>query len=242
MSRPALAALGAALVVTLGGCQSSQDQSARLQRQGAHAISSQKGLVVATTNTDVGIMQTGVVSDSNGAAAVIVLRSRKPTAIGSVPIAIDVLGKTGKSVFKNNAPGLEASLTSVPSLAPRGQLSWVDDQITASDKPAGVRARIGAGGSGAPAELPRIEVTQPTLQTDPVSGLEATGKVTNRSSVLQQRLMVYVVGWRGKQIVAAGRGVIDRLTPGGHANYHVFLIGNPNGARLTVAAPPTILR
>jgi hypothetical protein len=55
-------------------------------------------------------------------------------------------------------------------------------------------------------------------------------------------LFVYVTAWRGGQLVSAGRGAIARLAAGGHATYHVFLIGNPHGAQLIVQSPPTTLR
>jgi hypothetical protein len=242
MKPAAAAAVAGVLLATISGCESSQDRSARLERQGAHALSREKGLVVNTVNADIGIVQTGVVTDQNGTAAVVVLRNRKPTPLAQVPIAIDVLGTGGKSVFKNNSPGLETSLVSVPALPPRDEVVWVDDQINPSAKPATVKAQIGAGGTGAPAALPRIEVGAPTFTNDPVSGLEASGKITNRSSITQVRLFVFVAAWRGKKLVAAGRGAIQRLTAGAHTTYHVFLIGNPNGARLTAVAPPTVLR
>ena len=82
----------------------------------------------------------------------------------------------------------------------------------------------------------------PHLENDPTSGISAVGRVTNRSSILQRKLVLYCVARRGARIVAAGRGGIDRLKPGKSARYTIFFIGNPKGARLTVAAPPTTLR
>jgi hypothetical protein len=241
MRYAAAAALSGVLLATISGCESSQDRSARLKREGAHALSSQKGLVVTATSTDIGVVRTGLVSDPNGTAAVVVLRNRRPTPFAAVPLAIDVQGAGGKSLFKNNTPGLEASLTSVPAVPARGEVAWVDDQVNATGG-ARVRAQVGAGAGAAPPQLPKMEVSAPRLTTDPTSGIEATGTVTNSSSVAQARLFVYVVAWRGTKVAAAGRGAIDRLAAGAHTTYHVFLIGNPNGARLTATAPPTVLR
>jgi hypothetical protein len=50
------------------------------------------------------------------------------------------------------------------------------------------------------------------------------------------------VAREGGRIVAVGRGVIDRLkTDGKPVNFHIFFIGDPKGADLTVVAPPTTL-
>ncbi len=70
----------------------------------------------------------------------------------------------------------------------------------------------------------------------------AVGKVTNRSDVEQRNLTVFAVARKDGRVVAAGRGAVERLKPRASATYQVFFIGNPEGARLTLAAPPTTLR
>jgi hypothetical protein len=242
MSRRAIAAVGAGLLLTATGCESSQDRSAQLQKQGARLIANQHGLVLHGRNVAVRVLQAGVVTDASGTAAAVLLRNVKPTPLGQVPISIDVLGPGHKTVFANRAPGLEASLTSVAALPAKGDMTWVDDQVIPVGKALSVHAQVGAGGEGAPRALPHIEVGQPTLQNDATSGLEAVGRVTNRSAVDQVRLFVYVSAWRGGRLTSAGRGAVQRLPAHGHATFHVFLIGNPHGAQLTATAPPTVLR
>jgi hypothetical protein len=237
-----LAATTAALALALCGCESSQDHSAQLQKQGQKAISSQRGLVLGARSRDVRIVRTAVVADANGTAAAVVLRNLRTFPLSVVPIAINVVGPGGKSVFRNDAPGLQTSLVSVSALAPGSQLTWVNDQVTPTDTAMAVHAEVGNARDRAPATLPRVDVGQPHLVNDPVSGLEAVGKVVNRSTVTQIKLFVYVSAWRGDRLVAAGRGAIAKLTPRAHANYHVYLIGNPNSAHFDVAAPPTVLR
>jgi hypothetical protein len=237
-----LALLGL-LCLGIAGCESTQDTSARLKILGARAIAQQQGLVITARNPDVSVVRTAVLTDQNGTAAVVILRNRKQAPLGVVPISINVLGSGGKSVFKNNAPGLEPSLVSTAALPPGAELAWVDDQVTPSGKAMSVKAVAGAGGRGAPSTLPKVDIGSPRVINDPTSGLEVTGRVTNRSSLPQLKLFVYVVGWRGDTIVCAGRGAIQRLNPGGHADFHVYPIGNPHDAtRFTIAAPPTVLR
>jgi hypothetical protein len=245
--RRAAAAAGplavSALAGLVSGCESTQDTSARLQREGAKAISHERGLVITAKNPDVSIVRTAVLSDQNGTAAVVILRNRKPAPLGVVPIAINVLGRGGKSVFKNNTPGLEPSLVSTAALPPGGELAWVNDQVTPSGKAVAVKAEAGTGGTGAPRMLPKIEIGTPKVINDPTSGLEVTGSITNRSSLPQLKIFIYVVGWRGGSIVCAGRGAIQRLNPAAHVAFHVYPIGNPHDAsRFTIAAPPTVLR
>lgn len=243
MSRRVIAtALCGGLFVGAAGCESSQDRSAQLQKQGAKLIANQHGLVLHGRNNAVRVVQAGIVTDANGTAAAVLLRNTKPTSLGQVPIAITVLGPGRKPVFANSAPGLEASLVSVAALPGRGDMLWVDDQVVPTGKALAVHVQLGAGGEGAPQSLPRIDVSKPTLQNDATSGLEAVGKVTNRSSVDQTRLFIFVSAWRGARLISAGRGAIQVLKARGHATYHVYLIGNPQGAQLTATAPPTVLR
>ena len=65
------------------------------------------------------------------------------------------------------------------------------------------------------------------------------GGLVNRSKVLQRDIVVFAVARRGKRVVAAGRAAVERLKPGARATFQVFFIGDPRGARLTLAAPPT---
>jgi hypothetical protein len=229
------------LAVAIGGCESSQDRSARLKRQGGKAIGEQRGLVIQKRNADVRVVQTGIVTDSNGTAAAVTLRDVKAMPLGTLPIAITVVGPGGKSVFRNNAPGLQPSLVSVAALPAGHSVTWVNDQVIPSGKAINVRTEVGAGGD-ARAPLPKIDVGAPHLVNDPTSGLEAVGKITNSSSVTQLKLFVYIAAWRQGRLVSAGRGAISKLAAGAHTNYHVFLIGKPHGAQFSVSAPPTVLR
>ena len=109
MSRGLAISCCALLALLVAGCESSQDKSARLAKKGGKAFTA-KGLDVKHENPDVKVTATTVLHDKNGAATVVVLHNSGPTFQANVPISIDVLGPDGKSVFKNDAPGLEPSL------------------------------------------------------------------------------------------------------------------------------------
>jgi hypothetical protein len=228
-----------ALAPLLSGCESTQAKSARLARAGAQKLAAERGLVVRRQSRDVRAVQTSVVRDVNGTAVVVVLRSRAARPAGHVPVAVDVLGPRGRSVYRNDTPGLDPSLVQATGVPAKGELVWVDDQVTPTGTPAKVDARIGDARGAPPRALPRIELTRPRLSIDPVTGVEAIARVTNRSQVEQIRLVVSCVARRGAHVVAAGRAIVNRLAPGKSATFHVFFIGDPRGARITVAAPPT---
>lgn len=238
----ALLALPAlALAPALGGCESTQAKSARLKRAGVQQLAAERGLDVRSQNPDVKVLSAAVLHDENGAAVVVALRNRTSRPLGRVPVAIDVEGADGRSVYRNDVPGLDPSLVEATGVPAGGALLWVNDQVATSSAPKSVQAVVGRERGTAPRELPRIDVDAPRLATDAVTGVEAIGVVTNRSQIDQRRLVVSVVAQRSGKVVAAGRAIVERLLAGRHARYHVFFIGDPRGAQLTVAAPPTVL-
>jgi hypothetical protein len=232
---------GLALAPLLSGCESSQAKSARLERDGAKQLADERGLVVRKQNADVRAIATQVLQDANGTAVVVVLRNRSSRPVRQVPVAIDVRGPHGKSVYRNDLAGLDPSLVEATGVPASGELVWVNDQVTPSGDPKTVEARIGAERGEPPRELPRIQLTQPRLVEDRVTGVEAVGRVTNRSDVEQRRLVVSCVARQGDRVVAAGRAIVNRLAAGKSASFHVFFIGDPRGARVTVVAPPTVI-
>lgn len=229
-----------ALLLLVAGCESTQDKSARLEREGGGSLAGQKGVVVSKQSNDVKVLSTDVIQDENGTAAVVRMRNTGKTALAQVPVSIDVRARAGSSVFRNNQPGLEPALVRVPLLRAREEFTWVNDQIAAGEKPRAVRAKVGEAQAVRSAP-PRVTVTAPHLEQDPVSGVAAVGFVANRSRIDQRKLVVFAVARRGGRVVAAGRAQINRLKAGKRARYTVFFIGNPRGARITLEAPPTRL-
>jgi hypothetical protein len=241
LRRHALAGFLLCAGLALAGCQSTQSRSAELESAAAK-FADREGLEVKRSNPDIEVVDTQLLQSQYGVAVAVELRNEAGTGLQNVPISIDVAGANGKTVFENNAPGLETALVSVPVIETDQTVGWVNDQILATGKPKSVDVKVGAG-EPLPAGLPEIEVSPPKLVVDPVSGIEATGTVLNKSEIVQETLVLYAIARRGGEIVAAGRGVIDRLkTNGKPANYHIFFIGNPKGTDVTVTAPPTTLQ
>jgi hypothetical protein len=232
--------LALALAGALTGCESTQTKSARLERA-AQGAEKERGLVVSRLARSVAVERTTLLQDANGAAAVVELRNRSRRSLVGLPLAVQVRDKARRSLYANDAAGLDSSLVRVPALAARGRLAWVDDQVTLAARGRDVVARVGAGAVTGPARLPRIEVSGMKPSGDASGDLAVVGEVVNRSEVEQRRLVVFVVGRRGSRIVAAGRAIVARLAPGSRARFSAFPIGDPRGAQLAAAAPPTVV-
>jgi hypothetical protein len=228
----ALLALGA-----LSACESNQDRSARLEKEASAVLLNDEGLKVTKENPDVKVLSTTVLSESEGSAVVVEVHNDSSQNLVDVPIAVDVLDAKGKSVYKNDEPGLEQALVSIPYLAADSDGVWVNDQILATGKPATAKVKVGVGGTPFSGEQPNIEVTEPHLE----SGMIASGEVINRTGEDQKRFLLYAVARQGGKIVAAGRGAFEHLKPESKPlHYHVYMIGNAEGAELTISHFPTL--
>jgi hypothetical protein len=236
-----IASLVALAAIGLGACESSQQRSSELEKEGHNAIAKEKGLQITAVNKQVKVLGTTTLTDKNGSAVVVTLKNESSQGLINTPIAISVLDAKGKTIFKNNAPGLEASLISVPLMQPGQTVDWVDDQVLASGTPKSVKVEVGSTNETVSSSVPELEITQPKLKSDPYSGTEATGTITNKSNIDQVRLTLFAVARKGGKIVAAGRGGIKRLAADGKpTEYHIYFIGDPQGADVTVTAPPSV--
>jgi hypothetical protein len=222
----------------LSGCESTQEESARLEREAKHVTLAQHGLSIARRSRYVKVVSAVVARDSEGAAVVVTLRNDSGRALRSVPLAITVRSAGGQTLFENNAAGLEAALTSLASLPAHGSVTWVDDQVPPNGEPASARATAGEAGAlaGAP---PPISVSGLHPIQDPTNGAGGAGTVTNQSRFSQHNIVVFVVGRSGGKVVAAGRAVLPTLGAGMTLGFQAFLIGNAHGAQLQASAPAT---
>jgi hypothetical protein len=230
---------GSCVVLALAGCESSQHKSARLEKSAKHSIAEQAH-IVKRPSTLVSIQADTVLRTKDRAAAIITVRNKADRPIARVPIEIHVLGAGGEKLFGNDVPGLQTSLIEVPLIRARGSFTWVNDQLSLSSAPKKLEAMVGdpkqrVGG------IPELRISKVQLHADPVSGIEAEGKVENRSKVKQVNLVVFGVARRGGKVVAAGRALVPKLKPGRKANFSIFWVGNPRGAKLEISAPPTVL-
>ena len=199
----ALALGGAALAGSLAGCETTAEKSARLEKTAHHTHLAEQGLTITKQSADVHVLDATLVHGSEGSAAVVTLRNDSGHTLKGVPIAITVKDVHGSTLFQNNAPGLEAALTTLASLPAHGEATWVNDQVPVSGTPTSVSAIVGAS-PPASGPVPRIEARS-VHSSKESGGTGAAGTVRNRSNVAQQNLVVYVLARRAGTIVAAGR-------------------------------------
>jgi hypothetical protein len=233
--------LVAAAAVALSACQTTQELSAQ-RAKSAKKLVAEKGLTIGKANPDVAVRTTALLHDANGIAAVVELRNKGRNTQARLPVAISVTDAKGKALYRNNLAGLEDSLVSM-ALLERGQDAfWVNNQITATGKPAKVQATVGMSKGKLPAKVPSLTISGVRLSSDSGSVI-AKGTIVNRSTVAQKRLTIFCVARRGSSIVAAGRAIVDTVPAAGGkpTPFTVFFIGNPKGAKLSFSAPPTVL-
>jgi hypothetical protein len=236
--------LALALVLALSGCETSAEKSAQLEKQAKLAqarnpVKVSRGLSITHAGSAVRVVSTQVLHSSEGSAAVVTLRNVSAHALREVPIAITVRDAGGHVLFQNNAPGLEAALTSVPVLAAGAQFTWVDDQVQAGGTPASVSALVGEA-PRAPAGALRIALSA-VRATEEAGSSGVAGTVHNDSAVTQHGLVVYGIARRGGRIVAAGRAVLSEVAAHSSSQFQVLFIGSAGGAHLEVMAPPSTL-
>ena len=239
MIRPA--ALVLVCAVALAACQTTQELSAERAKT-AKKLVNQKGLTVSRENPKIAVGKTAVIQDKNGIAAVVELRNTGSVAQAKLPVSIAVTDAAGKPLYKNDAAGIEESLASMALLTKGEDAFWVNNQITATGKPAKVQAKVGAAKGKVPAQVPRFTISNVKVDSD-ADGLFAKGAIVNESKVAQQRLTIFCVARKGGKIVAAGRAILDSLPAAGAkpTAFTIFFIGNPKGAKLSFSAPPTVL-
>jgi hypothetical protein len=242
-ARPILAGgLALLAVATLSACQSTQDKSAELEEKSSTVLLEEEGVAVTKEDPSIKVVSTTVLSEAEGSAVVVELHNDSDQNLVDVPISVDVLDAKGRSVYRNDAPGLEQALVAVPYIPAGGDTTWVNDQVLATGKPVSAKVKVGVGGIPYSGAQPDIEVSEPKLEGDPVSGLVAEGTVVNKTGEDQNRLLLYAVAREGGRVVAAGRGAIEHLKTGTKKLYYnVYFIGNPAGADLALTDYPTLI-
>jgi hypothetical protein len=231
------AAAAVLLALALTGCETTAQKSAQLEKAAKHGRIAQAGLSIAKASADVTVRDAVLLHGAEGAAVVVTLRNSSARALQSVPIAITVKNAAGGTLFQNNAPGLEAALTSIASLGAHDEATWVDDQVPATGSPASVSAVVGEA-PAARGSAPRLRVAG-VHATEEAGSAGAAGTVKNESQITQQSLVVYVLARRAGRVVAAGRAVLPEVAAGAAVPFQAFFTGVAKGAQLQASAPPS---
>jgi hypothetical protein len=228
----------ALLVLALAGCESTQERSAKLRARAHHLSLASSGLRIGRTSTQATVVGAIAIEGSEGAAVAVTVRNRSSRPLHEVPIAVTVTDGAGNTLYRNDTPGLEAALTTIPSLAPHETLTWVDDQVpklSAGGRASAVLGEAPASSAGVPA----LAVSAMRQIEDPANGIGTSATVVNSSPVAQRTLVVYAVARSGTRIVAAGRAVIPEVPARASAPVQVYWVGDVRGARIELRPSPS---
>ena len=232
------AGLGAlAISLALCGCQSTQERSAELQRDAKHTLLASQGVSVTKESPNVRVVHSTIIHTSTGTAVVVQMRNVSAKTLQDAPIELTVKDAKGGVLYQNNAPGLEPSLTKVAVLEPGAETIWVDDQVQVAGTPASTSGLVGEATTAS--QVPRMEVLNAHLSSEPGAEATESGNVANRSATPQANLVVYALARRAGRIVAAGRAVLPEIEAGTSVPFQIYFVGNPQGAHVEVSAPAT---
>jgi len=241
LTPPALALALAAVALT--GCETTQEKSARLERVALARIKAEplgaQGLKITTPSKTIHVTAGVVLHSSEGNAVVVTLRNDGVSGQREVPLAITVKGSSGATLYTNSTPGLATSLVSAAYVPPRGEATWVNDQVQSTATPTAVAGEVGEGKSTT-RKIPEITVDSQQLVEEPGGIAAVKGTVTNRSQTSQRELVVDATVSSGGHLTGAGRAVLSRVAPGASGPFLIYLIGTaPHGAQLKVTSAPT---
>jgi hypothetical protein len=226
----------------LTACESTQDKAKKVQAEAvAQLAAAAQPLTIPKQNKDVKVVSSTLLHDQYGDAIAVELRNTSKQAQVNFPIIVDVLGSNRKTVYENNLAGLEPNLNHVPLIEPGQTITWINDQLNIDAPAKSATVKVGESTGKAPAKVPQIDLGKTVVENDP-DGIVAKGTVTNKSQIDQTSLVIFAVARSGGKIVAAGRAVVKKLKVGKPFHYQLFFIGDPKGAQLEVAAPPTTLQ
>jgi hypothetical protein len=241
--RPAAAAFAAGLIVLgASGCETTQQQSAKiartLGRQSAIAGTTRLG----AANRDVKIEQEVLLTAAGQSAVALELTNTSTRTQTDFPVLIEVLDAKGSAVYRNNTSGIEPSIQQFALLAPHATAWWVDNEVLASGGvPKTATGQLGAATAPAPSTVPSI-TTEAVSASDSFPGPHVSVTVRNRSTIAQRQLPVYAVALRGGRVVGAGRGIIPSLAPGAGAQVQVPMVGSVSESTISLTVPPTASR
>jgi len=241
--RPAAAAFAAGLIVLgASGCETTQEQSAKIARTLGHQSAIAGTTRLGADNRDVRIEQEALLTAAGQSAVALKLTNTSTRAQTDFPVLIEVLDAKGSPVYRNNTSGIEPSIQQFALLAPHATAWWVDNEVLASGGvPKTATGQLGAATAPAPSAVPSI-TTEAVSASDSFPGPHVSVTVRNRSTIAQRQLPVYAVALRSGRVVGAGRGIIPSLAPGAGAQVQVPMVGSVSESTISLTVPPTASR
>ncbi|HTA06823.1 MAG TPA: hypothetical protein VK774_10700 [Solirubrobacteraceae bacterium] len=227
-----------ALTVTFAACESTESESAKIDREAVLAREHEPGaLKIGTPSRTVHASEVTLLGGGGRGAVALRLTSSSTHAQANVPVLVEVKGKAGKLLYSNQPGGTDTKLQHIALLRPHASAWWVDDQVLINQPSSSVTVRVGSGGTAKSSDAPAVSVSR----TSGVStGGTVSGELVNHTGRVQRNVSVYAVGLRRGKIVAAGRVLVATLAArnGSPAHFEIPLVGNAAGAKIELTAVP----
>jgi hypothetical protein len=238
MRTRAATALAATAVtaLALSGCETTQQESAKIGRQLGHQSADAGTTGIGTANRSVRVVGTALVAGAPGAVAV-ELRN-DGAAQAAVPVGVAVRDAKGAIVYRNNTKGIEPSLQELSLLPAHATVWWVDNEVLASGGAATrVSAAVGAARARAPSKGPALSATAISASNS-FPGPHVDLTVHNASGSAQSQLTIYAVTRAAGRVVGAGRAVLAALAANASASVEIPMTGAVSAATATVTIAP----
>jgi hypothetical protein len=131
--------------MTLAACESTQQESAKIGREGDQLVAGQGSLKLGAVNHGVRVSDVTLLSSAGRTAVAAKLTGTATRPQLDLPVLVQITGAHGKVSYSNETGGLEASLQRMALLRPGQGAWWVDDQVLTSQSATGVKLRVGTG-------------------------------------------------------------------------------------------------
>jgi hypothetical protein len=239
--RRAAAALAAALAVAVAAsaCETTQELSAKIGRKLGHQTAIAGTTQLGVASREVRVTRAALLSSAGQYAVVLALTNSSAQPQADFAVLIDVLDAKGRSVYRNNTAGIEASIQQLALLPGHATEWWVDNEVLPSGGvPSSVTAAIGASSKRVPSAPPSI-TTSGVSASDSFPGPHVNVTIDNRSAIAQSELPVYAVAQRDGSVVGAGRGIVPALPPGARAQLEIPMVGSVDGSTISLTVAPT---
>ena len=225
------AAIAATLAAALlAGCETTQQESAKIARALGHRRADPGTTTIARSNAEVHVVRAALLAGSPAAVA-LELVNDGAFAQSAIPIAIEVRDAAGDVAYRNDTHGIEPSLQQLGLLGAHRTAWWVDNEVLAAGRPAAVSALIGAGAAAADPSAS----AGAAVASDGFPGPHVDVTLRNGGRRALRELAVYAVALRGGRVVGAGRALVASLAPGAAATALVPMTGAVDGARVAVS-------
>ncbi|HEY2216583.1 MAG TPA: hypothetical protein VGH21_03745 [Solirubrobacteraceae bacterium] len=225
-----------ALTMTFAACESTESESAKIERQAVLAREHEPGaLKIGTPSRAVHASNVTLLGGGGRGAVALRLTSSAPRAQANVPVLVEVKGKAGKLLYSNQPGGTDTKLQHIALLAPHASAWWVDDQVLINQPSSSVTVRVGSGKN---AKASDASVSVGHVVAAP-AGATVSGELVNHAHRAQRNVSVYAVALRRGKVVAAGRALVATLAAAGKgssARFEIPFVGNAAGAKIELTA------